>query len=281
MNLKNRLNPARSTFSCEPMDASDDSFSPDSPLVAQVLPSPNHGERVGVAATDMLVLHFTGMESIDEAVEWLRSPERGVSAHYVVYENGVIAQLVPEARRAWHAGRSFWAGATDLNSHSIGIEIANPGHDFGYPAFPAIQIEAVTALAKDIVTRRRIAPDRVLAHSDIAPERKDDPGEKFPWEILHRAGIGHLVDEVPLNDGRYFMRGEYGQPVEALQAMLAFYGYNVPVTGNFCEQTEIVVRAFQRHFRRTRVDGIADVSTLTTLYQLARSRPSSGENADA
>lgn len=248
-------------------------FAPDSPLVADILPSPNHGERVGVAGPDMLVLHYTGMASIDEAVEWLRTPERGVSAHYVVYEDGRIAQLVPEARRAWHAGLSFWDGATDLNSHSIGIEIANVGHDRGYPDFPARQIEAVTALSKDIVTRHRIAPERVLAHSDIAPTRKTDPGEKFPWEKLHAFGVGHLVKEAPVTDGRYFMRGEHGQPIEALQAMLALYGYGVPITGAYCEQTEAVVTAFQRHFRRARVDGIADVSTLMTLYELIASRP--------
>ena len=256
------------------MDSAADSFAPDSPLVIDLQPSPNHGERLGVAAPDMLLLHYTGMASTAQAVDWLRSPERSVSAHYVVLEDGAVLQLVPEARRAWHAGAASWAGQTDINSLSIGIEIANPGHDHGYPAFPDRQIEAVTALCKDIVTRRRIAADRVLAHSDVAPLRKIDPGEKFPWDILHRAGVGHLVKEVPVTDGRYFMRGEHGQPIEALQAMLAFYGYAVPITGTYCETTEAVVAAFQRHFRRARVDGIADVSTLATLYDLAASRPS-------
>ena len=255
-------------------------FPADSPLAAQVLPSPNHGERIGITVPDMLVLHYTGMESADEAVAWLRSPERGVSCHYVVHEDGRIVQLVPEARRAWHAGVSFWAGASDINSRSIGIEIVNSGHDFGYPPFPARQIEAVTALARDIVTRLTIPPHRVLAHSDIAPLRKQDPGEKFPWEILHRAGVGHLVEEEPIVDGRYFMRGESGQPIEALQAMLGFYGYEVPVSGSYCERTEAVVRAFQRHFRRGRVDGVADVSTLATLYGLCASRPDGSAAAD-
>ncbi|GAB4072073.1 N-acetylmuramoyl-L-alanine amidase [Ancylobacter sonchi] len=247
-------------------------FTADSPLAADVLASPNHGERLGVAVADMLLLHYTGMQSAEEAVAWLRSPEKAVSCHYVVHEDGHIVQLVPESRRAWHAGLSSWAGATDINSLSIGIEIVNPGHDFGYPPFPARQIEAVTALSKDIVTRLAIRPERVLAHSDVAPLRKQDPGEKFPWDILHRAGIGHLVEEEPISDGRYFMRGESGQPIEALQAMLGFYGYAVPVTGTYCETTEAVVRAFQRHFRRSRVDGVADVSTLATLYALCTSR---------
>jgi len=273
MNLKNLLNRAASGLSSEAMDAAPAAdFFPDSPLVAELLASPNHGERIGVSAPDMLLLHYTGMESTAEAVEWLRAPERGVSAHYVVFEDGRIAQLVPEARRAWHAGVSHWAGADDINSLSIGIEIANPGHDHGYPPFPAIQVEAVTALCKDILSRHRIAPDRVLAHSDVAPLRKADPGEKFPWEVLHRAGVGHLVEEVPPSDGRYFMRGEHGQPIEALQAMLALYGYGVPVNGTYCETTEAVVRAFQRHFRRSRVDGVADVSTLATLYNLCAAR---------
>ncbi len=253
-------------------------FPADSPLAAEVLPSPNHGERVNVAAPDILLLHYTGMESTAQALEWLRSPERQVSAHYVVFEDGRIVQLVPEARRAWHAGASFWAGATDINSRSIGIEIANPGHDFGYPPFPAIQVEAVTALCKDILSRNPIPPDRVLAHSDVAPTRKNDPGEKFPWEVLHRFGVGHLVEETPPSDGRYFMRGEHGQPIEALQAMLALYGYDVPVSGTYCAQTEVVVRAFQRHFRRARVDGVADVSTLQTLYRLSTTRPAAPED---
>lgn len=250
-----------------------DLFTADSPLAAEVLPSPNHGERLGVTGPDMLLLHYTGMVSTDQATAWLRAPERRVSAHYLVHEDGRIAQLVPEARRAWHAGASSWAGASDINSLSVGIEIANRGHDHGYPDFPAIQIEAVTALAKDIVTRWRIAPDRVLAHSDVAPLRKVDPGEKFPWEVLHRFGVGHLVPEAPVTDGRYFMRGEHGQPIEAMQAMLALYGYDVPISGTYCETTCAVVTAFQRHFRRARIDGVADVSTLATLYQLVASRP--------
>ncbi|MFK8250228.1 N-acetylmuramoyl-L-alanine amidase [Ancylobacter terrae] len=258
------------------MDPAPDALAPDSPLVADLIASPNHGERIGVAAPDMLVLHYTGMASTEEAIEWLADPARAVSAHYVVREDGRIVQMVAEARRAWHAGASSWAGATDINSLSIGIEIANPGHDHGYPDFPARQIEAVTALAKDIVTRRAIRPDRVLAHSDIAPDRKADPGEKFPWEKLAAFGVGHLVPEEPPTDGRYFMRGEHGQPIEALQAMLALYGYGVPITGTYCGRTEQVVTAFQRHFRRARVDGIADVSTLATLYRLIAARPGEG-----
>ncbi len=249
-----------------------EAFRPDSRLVAALAPSPNHGERR--APIDMLLLHYTGMERAEEAVERLRDPAAEVSAHYVVLEDGTILQMVPETRRAWHAGVSSWQGVSDINSCSIGIEIANPGHAFGYPPFPEAQIVSVAALAQDILARHpAIRADRVLAHSDVAPLRKDDPGEKFPWHLLHHAGVGHLVHEAPIEGGRFFMRGEAGQPVEALQSMLALYGYPISVNGTYDEETEAVVRAFQRHFRRARVDGVADMSTLKTLHALIRARP--------
>src|SRR6266566_5314409 len=160
-------------------------FSSDSPSVCQVRPSPNHDERM--LATDILLLHYTGMTSTAAAIERLCDPAARVSSHYVVDEYGKVLQLVPEARRAWHAGESSWEGASDINSRSIGIEIANPGHGLGYPDFPPAQIAAVIGLCRDLVTRHRIRADRVLAHSDVAPERKMDPGEKFPWAELHRA----------------------------------------------------------------------------------------------
>ena len=182
-----------------------------------------------------------------------------------------MLQLVPESRRAWHAGVSQWDG-TDINSSSIGIEIANAGHPGGLPPFGDEQVDSVIALAKEIVTRWRIAPERVLAHSDVAPGRKLDPGERFPWERLHRAGLGHWVRPAPIRDGRFFARGDRGIPIEALQAMLAMYGYGLPITGTFDEDTEKVVAAFQRHFRPERVDGIADASTITTLRDLIAGR---------
>jgi N-acetylmuramoyl-L-alanine amidase len=181
--------------------------------------------------------------------------------------------MVPEARRAWHAGVSAWDGETDINSSSIGIEIANPGHPGGLPAFPEEQIRSVTALAKDIVTRWRMSPDHVLAHSDVAPGRKLDPGETFPWRRLHEDGVGHWVVPAPIRDGRFFARGDRGMPVEALQSMLAMYGYQTRITGLFDEDTEKVVEAFQRHFRPERVDGVADASTITTLRDLIARRP--------
>ncbi len=167
-------------------------FQPDSFIVAEVRPSSNHDERKNVQRPDMILLHYTGMQTGDAALTRLCSPESKVSSHYVVFEDGRIVQCVPETLRAWHAGVSSWGGETDINSRSIGIEIVNPGHEFGYPDFPLRQTAAVISLCKSILTRRGpIAADRILAHSDVAPARKQDPGEKFPWELLsevrHRA----------------------------------------------------------------------------------------------
>ncbi|MBP2236873.1 N-acetylmuramoyl-L-alanine amidase [Sinorhizobium kostiense] len=244
---------------------------------ARFVPSPNHGERVGGRRPDMILLHYTGMETSAGALEWLCREESQVSCHYFVHEDGRIDQLVAEERRAWHAGKSFWKGETDINSCSIGIEIANPGHPGGLPDFPERQVEAVVELCRDCGERWQIAPQRVLAHSDVAPIRKVDPGEKFPWDVLFRRGVGHWVDPAPVGGGRYFQRGDRGQPVEALQSMLSIYGYAVEITGLFCEQTEGAVAAFQRHFRQSRVDGIADVSTIDTLHRLLVSLPNLGD----
>ncbi len=256
-----------------------DSPKPDSPFATKVYPSPNHGARKdkeGRAysrAPDSLVLHYTGMPDAAGALQQLCNPLAQVSAHYFVFEDGRIWQLVPEARRAWHAGTGCWQGERDMNSASIGIEIVNPGHECGYVNFPAVQIEAVSALCADIIQRWGIAADRVIAHSDMAPLRKDDPGELFPWDQLHAAGAGHWVAPHAITGGRFLSPGDHGQPVEALQAMFALYGYDLPVTGHFDTLTEKVVTAFQRHFRQERVDGVADASTIGTLRDLIRRLP--------
>lgn len=245
---------------------------PDSPVASKVFPSPNHGERKG-GPPDMILLHYTGMPTGAEALMRLTNPVSEVSCHYFVWEDGGVLQLVPEARRAWHAGASSWAGESDVNSRSIGIEIVNPGHPGGAPPYPDAQIEAVVALCLDIAARCAIRPDRVLAHSDVAPGRKCDPGEAFPWAALHARGVGHWVRPAPIAGGRFFALGDEGQPVQALQAMFGLYGYGLAVTGVYDAATEAVVRAFQRHFRPARVDGIADASTITTLRDLIASRP--------
>ncbi len=246
---------------------------PDSTCAAKVFASPHHGPRKLAdgredRSPDMLILHYTGMPEAGQALQWLCNPVSNVSAHYFVFENGHALQLVPESRRAWHAGLSSWHGETDINSCSIGIEIANPGHPGGLPAYPDVQMAATIALCSDICARWHIPPERVLAHSDVAPGRKIDPGEHFSWARLAEAGLGLWVKPAPIRSGRFFGRGDSGAPVEALQAMFAMFGYGVPVTGDFCDRTEAVVAAFQRHWRQERVDGVADASTITTLRDL-------------
>ena len=228
----------------------------------------NYDERPANQQVNMLILHYTGMKSQEEALARLCDPAAKVSSHYVVGEAGEVFSLVDETKRAWHAGVAFWEGRADINSCSIGVEIVNPGHEFGYRGFPAAQIDAVIALCVDICGRHPIAPSCVLAHSDVAPSRKQDPGEKFPWQLLHAAGIGLWCDPAPLGGGRFLQRGDSGQPVEALQAMLGMYGYGIQITGFFDEQTFMVVAAFQRHFRPEKVDGVADESTIISLRNL-------------
>lgn len=245
-------------------------FAADSALVNQVKPSPNQDERLLPA--DILLLHYTGMASTSAALERLCDPAAKVSSHYVVEEAGNIIQLVQEARRAWHAGLSSWEGVTDINSRSIGIEIANPGHSFGYPDFPEAQIAAVIALCSDIVGRHAIRAERVLAHSDVAPRRKLDPGEKFPWARLHCAGVGAWVPATPIRCGAVLALGDRSLEVFELQAALREYGYGIEATGVYDELTEAVVTAFQRHFRPNCIDGRADASTSETLRALLAAR---------
>ena len=249
-------------------------FAPDSCVVAEVMPSPNHNERSDGRRPDMILQHYTGMADADAALALLCAEGSKVSAHYFVFEDGRIIQMVPESRRAWHAGKSEWAGETDINSCSIGIEIVNPGHDHGYPDFPARQIAAVTTLCRSIQTRNSIAPVRVLAHSDVAPARKQDPGEKFPWGLLSESGVGHWVRAAPLDlEGSGIKPGDRGDAVTRLQRTLRSYGYGLTESGTCDAPTQQVITAFQRHFRQARVDGVADPSTLLTLRALIETRP--------
>jgi N-acetylmuramoyl-L-alanine amidase len=245
------------------------SFIPDSPLVGCVAASPNHEGRMPDASRiDILLLHYTGMPTTEGALARLRAPDAKVSSHYLVSPRGSVIQLVPEVLRAFHAGASSWEGTTDINSRSIGIEIANPGHDAGSPEFPELQIEATVALARDIVMRRAIRADRVLAHSDVAPARKNDPGETFPWKRLAAAGVGLWIDPPAAVPGPRLGPGDKGSAVSALQRDLARFGYGLPVTGTFDPVTRSVVTAFQRHFRPALVDGFADRSTVEALAAL-------------
>ncbi|CCD92730.1 putative 1:N-acetylmuramoyl-L-alanine amidase (family 2) with peptidoglycan binding domain [Bradyrhizobium sp. ORS 375] len=248
-------------------------FTPDSSIASDVIPSANFGERKGGRQPDMIILHYTGMPDVEGAITKLCTAGSEVSAHYVVLEDGRIVQCVPEALRAWHAGLSSWGGEEDINSCSIGVEIVNRGHDWGYPDFPPRQIAAVIALCRGIMLRRNVPAHRVLGHSDVAPSRKKDPGEKFPWHSLANSGVGHWVQPAAITKGETLKLGSIGDDVKGLQKALAKYGYGVPITGKFDGLTMEVVTAFQRHFRPEKVDGIADRSTLWTLHALLTSLP--------
>ena len=225
-------------------------------------PSPNFDARA--TAITMIVLHYTGMTTAAAALDHLADPAAKVSAHYVVAEDGVVVRMVDEAERAWHAGRSFWRGIIDVNSASVGIEIVNPGHEFGYRPFPEPQMAAVEALVRDIVRRHAIVPAMVVGHSDIAPARKDDPGELFDWPRLAAAGLaapvtaaGVPADRVPaaITDPNWSDAG-------FMQA-LGRYGYDV-------SDAPAAVVAFQRHFRPRDIGGAIDAECRGILLGLLR-----------
>ena len=230
-------------------------------------PSPNFDARLG--PPDMLVLHYTGMRTGEEALARLRDPDAKVSAHYVVEEDGRVFSLVPEARRAWHAGVSFWQGERDCNAASIGIEIVNPGHEFGYRAFPKAQIDRVIALVGDIRSRWTIPDDRIIGHSDIAPARKEDPGELFPWKRLAKAGHGLWIEPKPA-PGSPLQVGDEGPGVMVLQSGLNRLGYDVERSGAYDDALALVVKAFQRHWRPAAFHGVADGETRARLMGLLR-----------
>ena len=219
--------------------------------------SPNHDARPSGAAIDMLVLHYTGMKTADEALERLFDPDAKVSAHYTIGTDGRIYAHVPEERRAWHAGVSFWAGEANVNGRSIGIELVNPGHEFGYVPFAEAQIAALIDLCGGILSRHRIRSKQVLGHSDVAPGRKMDPGELFPWARLAQSGIGRWP---ALNERAIGEKPE---------AALARYGYGLPPHTDV--SLEAVITAFQRHFRpwdvNGRWDGECDAALAALLAQ--------------
>jgi N-acetylmuramoyl-L-alanine amidase len=235
---------------------------------AEVRVSPNFGPRRGFSRADMIILHYTGMETGAGAEAWLCNSSSEVSSHYLVHEDGQVVQMVREADRAWHAGRGSWHGLTDINSHSIGIEIVNQGSLAGHPPFPDVQIASVIRLCRDISARLDVPKERILAHSDVAPGRKIDPGPAFPWSILHAAGVGHLPEPVAVPDIGTLGLGDHGDTVERLQSMLQLYGYGVEITGAFDAATKSVVEAFQLHFRQRLTDGAADAETQGLLAAL-------------
>ena len=257
-------------------------------MTIEAAPSPNFNDRK--QALDMLVFHYTGMETGAQALERMCDPDAQVSAHYMIWEDGRIVQLVEEDKRAWHAGVSSWKGEADLNSRSIGIEIVNGGHDWPLPGdvlppYPQVQIDALIRLTHGILDRWDIPQTRIVGHSDIAPDRKIDPGEHFPWAALSRYGIGlwplSLTDTSdapgqatsaqrarangPHLIGRGLGPGDDKKAVSRLQTMLSGIGYTIEVSGTYDRQTETVVSAFQRRWLQDQVTGQADLRTLRMI----------------
>ncbi|MGI9405929.1 MAG: N-acetylmuramoyl-L-alanine amidase [Hyphomicrobiaceae bacterium] len=233
---------------------------PDTDLPCEWAPSPNFGPRrpeSGPARrADMLILHYTAMASAERALHWLTTEESVVSSHYLIDETGKIFQMVREADRAWHAGMSSWQGAEDINSASIGIEIHNMGADGGCPDYPDVQMTSVVALCRDIVARNAIPQTRVLAHSDVSPGRKIDPGPHFDWKALADAGVG-------LWPKRWSQPGRVDVP--AIQRQLADIGYGIDITGEDDAQTRTVVSAFQLRWRPSCHDGELDAQTAARI----------------
>lgn len=236
--------------------------------VARERPSPNHDARPAPGAVDMLVLHYTGMPNAADALARLTDPATKVSAHYLIEEDGTLHRLVAEHRRAWHAGAASWRGQTDVNGASIGVELANPGHAFGYRPFPEAQMRALAALARDLLARHPIPARNMVGHSDVAPTRKEDPGELFDWAWLAGQGIGLWPAHRPVAGelGLVLGPGDGGRAVADLRAALAGIGYGLAVDGVYDALTEAVVRAFQRRFRPRRFDGRADPETIQLAF---------------
>ncbi len=230
-------------------------------------PSPNHDPRREGCPIDILVLHYTGMRTAEEALERLCDPEAKVSAHYTIDREGRIYRHVDESLRARHAGVSWWAGERDVNSRSIGIELVNPGHEFGYVPFAGAQIAALIDLAHGILTRHPIPPHRVVGHSDVAPARKTDPGELFPWRELAGSGIGIFPAQFAHTAHHGWLGGRvtpgHGEMEGTFTSGLARFGYGAPPEVDIPLAT--VVTAFQRHFRPEKIDGVVDAETEARL----------------
>lgn len=227
-------------------------------------PSPNHGARPDGGRIDMLVLHYTGMRTAAEALRRLCDPAAEVSAHYLVDEAGAVHQLVDESRRAWHAGRAAWGGVGDINGCSIGVELVNPGHEFGYRAFPEPQMQVLEALCLDILARHPIPARRVLGHSDVSPARKEDPGELFDWPRLTRAGIGVWPEIRPMPDS--FEAGS----ISDIQDDFSRLGYAIRTSGLMDAETRSVLLAFQRHWLPGHMTGARDPITSWRLQEVLK-----------
>jgi len=227
-------------------------------------PSPNFENRPPGVSVNLLLFHYTGMKSASEAIARLCNPNSKVSAHYLIDEGGNIFSLVEENKRAWHAGVASWNDDVDINNISVGVEIANPGHEFGYSRYPERQMVAVETLSIDIIKRHSIRAARVLAHSDVSPSRKCDPGELFDWERLAAAGIGIWPKMLPVS-----VDFEIGS-IRQCQKQLKMIGYSLKVTGVLDECTRDTILAFQRHWLPNRLTGKFDVETVWRMKSLLR-----------
>lgn len=224
-------------------------------FVHREVPSPNWNERR--LPVSMVVLHYTGMPTADEALQRLTDPASEVSAHYLIDEDGTVTRLVPEDKRAWHAGQAYWRGITDVNSASVGIELVNPGHEWGYRPFPQAQMEALIPLLANIVKRHKVPYANVVGHSDVAPARKEDPGELFDWPLLARYKLALPVPKPK-------MRLVYDND-SALFLALERFGYDIT-------DGHAALRAFQRRWRRRRIDGEIDGEIGALLFELLLER---------
>lgn len=242
-------------------------------------PSPNHGARSLGARVDMVVIHYTGMETAEAALERMCDADAKVSAHYMIGEDGTVWRLVADRDRAWHAGKSRWAGASNINDISIGIELVNPGHEFGYRPFAPAQMAALIDLGREIVARHRIPPARVLGHSDVAPGRKQDPGELFDWPALAEAGLGLWPGDAPADTAQGGGKagaetgpepGTSDLAIAATQRHMCEFGYDIAITGTLDPASRKVVAAFQRHFRPALIDGAIDAETAWLIRALCR-----------
>lgn len=213
-------------------------------------PSPNWDARPPGTPIDTLILHYTGMPTAQAALDRLCDPAARVSSHYLVEEDGAVWRLVEERRRAWHAGVSCWRGHAALNDRSVGIEIVNPGHEWGYRPFPALQMAAVCELCLGILGRHPIPARNVVGHSDVAPDRKEDPGELFDWPGLAANGVG-----------LWPVSSLEGSVVDDVPAALRRIGYG---DGDLAT----TLRAFQRHWQPGAVNGRADDDTLARLHDV-------------
>ncbi len=231
--------------------------------------SPNWNERPDGAVINTVIIHYTGMQTGQAALERLCNKESEVSAHYLIEENGIVHQLVNEEKRAWHAGVSHWRGCDNLNHNSIGIELVNPGHEFGYRAFPDMQIHILLGLLEEINERHPITKAGFIGHSDIAPMRKTDPGELFPWKLCWEHGFGLWSLEDGTNEEILLKLGDAGNQVQKLNELLKIIGYNITNCDVFDAETEMALRAFQAHWRQSKVSGIYDKGTKLILQDIA------------